>query len=237
MANCVRQPRHWPATVSRRSADAAGRCSPSSRRALTAPPPGARPRPFPAPARARARRRWHRVPSGPTRASSSRQRTTPAVFSRPVRGPRDSDENAESKGFQIRLEGESAGEARRAAMRRVRIGTTAMAGMRRDAGNDTGARGETDPATQPQGPPTGASGGICATTRGDRAGGDNGWTGRVGRGLADRCLRTRPGCARRSTSLPGGKPARDSHGGNAATRTIPKQVTVPGTGVTNSRRL
>ena len=32
-----------------------------------------------------------------------------------------------------------------------RIGSTATAGMRVDAGNDTGARGETDPATQRQG--------------------------------------------------------------------------------------
>jgi len=36
-------------------------------------------------------------------------------------------------------------------MRRVRIGTMATAGLRRDAGNDTGARGGTDPATQRQG--------------------------------------------------------------------------------------
>ena len=41
MANCVMQPRHSPATVSR-CAGAAGRCAPSSRRLLTSPPPGAR---------------------------------------------------------------------------------------------------------------------------------------------------------------------------------------------------
>ena len=55
----------------------------------------------------------------------------------------------------------------------------------------------------------------------DRTGGDNGWTGRVGRGRADRCLRTRPGCARRSTSLPGGKPGRDGRRSDAATRPSP----------------
>ena len=42
MANCVRQPRQPPATVSRRSGNAAGRCAPSSRRELTSPPSGAR---------------------------------------------------------------------------------------------------------------------------------------------------------------------------------------------------
>ena len=46
-ANCVRQPRHSAATVSRRSGDAVGRCAPSSLRLLTSPPPGARCRPSP----------------------------------------------------------------------------------------------------------------------------------------------------------------------------------------------
>ena len=52
MANCVRQPRHSPATVSRRSGNTAGRCAPSNRRALNAPPPppSALPRPSPPPA-------------------------------------------------------------------------------------------------------------------------------------------------------------------------------------------
>ena len=42
MANGVLQPRHMPATVSRRSGQTAGRCAPSSRRPLTPPPPGVR---------------------------------------------------------------------------------------------------------------------------------------------------------------------------------------------------
>ena len=46
-ANCVRQPRHSAATVSRRSGDAVGRCAPSSLRLLTSPPPSARCRPSP----------------------------------------------------------------------------------------------------------------------------------------------------------------------------------------------
>ena len=41
MANCVRQPRHSPATVSRRAGFTAERCAPSSRLPLTSPPPRA----------------------------------------------------------------------------------------------------------------------------------------------------------------------------------------------------
>ena len=44
-ANWVIQPRHSPATVSRRSGDAAGRCAPSRRALNSPPPPDARPRP------------------------------------------------------------------------------------------------------------------------------------------------------------------------------------------------
>ena len=44
-ANCARQPRHAPATVSRRAGFIAGRCAPSSRLPLISPPPRARCRP------------------------------------------------------------------------------------------------------------------------------------------------------------------------------------------------
>ena len=44
-ANCARQPRHSPATVSRRAGFTAGRCAPSSRLPLISPPPRARCRP------------------------------------------------------------------------------------------------------------------------------------------------------------------------------------------------
>ena len=62
--NCVIQPRHSPATVSRRSGDAAGRCAPSSRRRLTSPPPGARRRPSPTRTSASGGRRRRRARPG-----------------------------------------------------------------------------------------------------------------------------------------------------------------------------
>ena len=49
-ANCARQPRHSPATVSRRAGFIAGRCAPSSRLPLISPPPRAQCRPSELPA-------------------------------------------------------------------------------------------------------------------------------------------------------------------------------------------
>ena len=69
IANCVIQPRHSPATVSRRSGDAAGRCARRSRRPLTSPPPGARHRPSPPPPTASRGRRRRPAPSGPPRSA------------------------------------------------------------------------------------------------------------------------------------------------------------------------
>ena len=74
IANRVRQPRHCPATVSRRSGDAAGRCAPSSRRALNAPPPFRvrRPSVTAAGAATRGDRRIQRPPVGRARRDEAR---------------------------------------------------------------------------------------------------------------------------------------------------------------------
>ena len=230
MANCILQPRHWPATVSRHSGDAAGRCSPSSRRALTAAPPGVRPRPLPAPARDRARRRWRRVPSGATRSSSSRQRTTSAGSIQA--GP--AARAAAARGLR-------AGGADSPCRRKCQRTTPGLDAPRhRHNGDGRHAPRRRQRAWQPIGRhgKRAADGSARRDSQyhtGDRGRGDNGRTGRVGRGRADRCLRTRPGGARRSTSLPGARPARDGRRGNAATD-HPEHAGVRSVGAVNRPR-
>lgn len=210
MANCILQSRHWPATVSRNCGDAAGRCAPSKRRALTAAPSGARPLRCPPPARTGGlgverpvRLVCHQAGSVP-RSAGLLEVGPPAARSTATRWLRT---GVSASLLKAKVPARHAGRPSAA------IVTTATAGMRRAAGNAPGNRS----GGTAQRPPTRASGGISGYHTGDLYGGDNGRTGRVGRGRADRCLRTRPGGARRSTSLPGAKPARDGRRGNAAT--------------------
>ena len=117
-----------------------------------------------------------------------------------------------------------------------RIGSTATAGMRRECRQrHRSARGNRSGDTAP-GPPTGASGGICATTR--RIGpaatmGGRGGSSAGGRKCACARGRAAPGNRRR---CPAGAGARWSRR-RCGDPTIPEYVTVPGTGVTNGRRL
>ena len=77
-------------------------------------------------------------------------------------------------------------------------------GLRGTAG--TGPAGKAAPCCAP----------LLDTTRGLGPGGDNGWTGRVGCGRAEMCLRTRPGL-RPAMNGPGPKPgAQNDRGGAAA---------------------
>ena len=226
MANCM-QISHSPATVFRRSTNAVG---PLHRRA--------RPRPFPAPARTGARRRRLRASSGPTRSSSSRRRTTPAASSRPVSGLRDSDEKTENVGCRFALKekvpARRAGRrcAAFASARRPRPARAATPAMTVERAGDPNRRHSATAADRNR---QDRPAWFSSTTRGIGTAATMGETGRVGRGRADRCLRTRPGGARRSTSLPGGKPARDGRRSNAASD-HPEHAGVPDTGVRKSRR-
>ena len=83
-ANGVLQPRHSAATVSRRWADAAGKCAPNSRRALICPPPGARSRPSPTSAPASS----STSPAGNALRSDSSGARTPRLNRRQHRSAR-----------------------------------------------------------------------------------------------------------------------------------------------------
>ena len=132
-ANWVIQPRHCPATVSRRSGDAAGRCAPSRRALNSPPPPDTRPRSCPPPTPASRA-------SGPPRSkSTSSTGSVPwpsgvlEVDPEPAREPRNHSERQ----FQDRLGGESLPIRPRPG----RSGQCARAGVRTRRGPDAAELG------------------------------------------------------------------------------------------------
>ena len=231
IANCILQPTHWPATVSRHAGDAAGRCSPSKRRALTAEPSGARPRRRPPPARAGARRRWCRTRLVCHQAGSvPRSAGLLEVGPPPVRRRREGRE----PGLQLRSWRQKCRHGT------PRVDASPSSRRRRPAWAATpattpGTHVGTDPAAQRQGRGQERPAGFPVPHGGSLR--RRQWANGAGRARAGgQVLAHAAGRRPAINVVAGAKPAPDGRRGNAATD-HPRARSVPDAGVGNRGRL